>query len=371
MTNYECIVLDKANQRYLLGWRGIIETIIFNMVIGSVFIFIYTAIRVYYLKRRPYYNDWNIGWVQFIYGDRSAEMLSGPCTIDRQKKDSYLPPELWPHANDPNKSAHIVLTNLAKERAKEEHQQQLDSLGRRRFWLWDYLCIPLGDIRRHRGADAAQYLLCQQYLIYYLTMLSGICLLVLLPANVYGGTVEGDNFEKTTINALDSSSKMLWIHAVVTVLLVILGVVVMRLYWNHLPIHQPVCDERTLMFSNVEEIMRSARTLYRYFKRCFHSVKVTRITNTYDIAELANTQAHLQMLKEAVRYSKCYEEENGTPLQVNPNIFCCRSWVNALEYYTKESEKYEKVVKHQTDEVLSTLEHVVFVQFQNASMAQR
>ena len=36
MTNYECIVLDKANQRYLLGWRGIIETIIFNMVIGSV-----------------------------------------------------------------------------------------------------------------------------------------------------------------------------------------------------------------------------------------------------------------------------------------------------------------------------------------------
>ena len=161
-------------------------------------------------------------WVQFIYGDRSAEMLSGPCTIDRQKKDSYLPPELWPHANDPNKSAHIVLTNLAKERAKEEHQQQLDSLGRRRFWLWDYLCIPLGDIRRHRGADAAQYLLCQQYLIYYLTLLSGICLLVLLPANVYGGTIEGDNFEKTTINALDSSSKMLWIHAVVTVLLVIL-----------------------------------------------------------------------------------------------------------------------------------------------------
>lgn len=36
LSTNECIVLDKANEIYLLGWRGIIETIVFNMVLGCV-----------------------------------------------------------------------------------------------------------------------------------------------------------------------------------------------------------------------------------------------------------------------------------------------------------------------------------------------
>lgn len=145
----------------------------------------------------------------------------------------------------------------------------------------------------------------------------------------------------------------------------------MKMYWNQLPICRPVCDERTIMLSNVEELMRSAKTLYRFFKRCFHSVKVTRITNTYDVTKLQALQAELKVAKEAIRYAQCFEEENGKALQVNPKC-CppCKS-VNALEYYTKEKEKYEKLVKDQTEEVLLTPENVVFVQFENASMAQR
>lgn len=146
----------------------------------------------------------------------------------------------------------------------------------------------------------------------------------------------------------------------------------MKLYWNQLPICQPVCDERTIMLSNIEELMRGAKTLYRFFKRCFHSVKVTRITNTYDVAKLADLQAQLKVAKEAVRYAQCYGDKYGKALQVNPKC-CCRpnKSVNALDYYTKEKEKYEKLVQDQTEEVLMTPENVVFVQFQNASMAQR
>lgn len=32
----ECILLDKANQIYLFGWRGIIETFVFYIVFGGV-----------------------------------------------------------------------------------------------------------------------------------------------------------------------------------------------------------------------------------------------------------------------------------------------------------------------------------------------
>lgn len=157
-----------------------------------------------------------------MYGDRAAEMLSYPSVIDLDKKEAYLPPELWPYADDPSKSAHIVLKGSTKKEAEEEHQKALDNLGRRRFWLWDYLCIPFANIRKHRGPYAAQYLICQQYLIYYLAIISVICNSVLLPVNVIGGTLPGDSFERTTINALQSDSSFLWVHTVVTILLVIL-----------------------------------------------------------------------------------------------------------------------------------------------------
>lgn len=149
-------------------------------------------------------------------------MLSCPSVIDLDKDVSYLPPELWPHANNSNKSAHMIVSNATKKEVEEEHQKAIDKLGHRRFWLWDYLCIPFANIRRHRGVDAAEYLTCQQYLIYYLAMMTAICLFVLLPVNVFGGAASGDAFEKTTINALASDSTLLWIHALVTIVFVIL-----------------------------------------------------------------------------------------------------------------------------------------------------
>lgn len=146
----------------------------------------------------------------------------------------------------------------------------------------------------------------------------------------------------------------------------------MKLYWNQLPICSPVCDERTVMLSNIEELMRNAKTLYRFFKRCFHSVKVTRITNTYDVSKLTDLQAELKVAKEAVRYAQCFQKERGKALQVNPKCCCCPSdSVNAIDYYTKETDKYEKIIQDHTEEILSTPENVVFVQFENAEMAQR
>lgn len=146
----------------------------------------------------------------------------------------------------------------------------------------------------------------------------------------------------------------------------------MKLYWNELPFCQPVCDERTLMLANVNSQMRSEEKLNCFFQRLFPSVEVTRITNTYDVAKLADYQEQLKVAKEAIRYSRHFNEENRTELQVNPSC-CCQlgESVNALDYYTKKKEKYRKRVQDETDKVLRTLENVVFVQFQNSPMAHR
>ena len=64
--------------------------------------------------------------------------------------------------------------------------QSMDSvtqIGRR---LLDVIAIKDEDILRHRGVDALQYLSFQRYIIYFLILLSAMCLLVILPLNLLG-----------------------------------------------------------------------------------------------------------------------------------------------------------------------------------------
>lgn len=64
--------------------------------------------------------------------------------------------------------------------------QSIDSvtqIGRR---LLDVIAIKDEDILKHRGVDALQYLSFQRYIIYFLILLTTICLLVILPINLHG-----------------------------------------------------------------------------------------------------------------------------------------------------------------------------------------
>lgn len=56
-------------------------------------------------------------------------------------------------------------------------------MGRR---LLDALTISDQDIQRLKGIDAVQYLTFQRYLIYFLSLLTVICILIVLPINLQG-----------------------------------------------------------------------------------------------------------------------------------------------------------------------------------------
>lgn len=56
-------------------------------------------------------------------------------------------------------------------------------MGRR---LLDVIAIKDDDILKHRGVDAVQYLSFQRYIIYFLILLTLVCLLVILPINTQG-----------------------------------------------------------------------------------------------------------------------------------------------------------------------------------------
>nr|KAJ0222996.1 hypothetical protein LSAT_V11C200077570 [Lactuca sativa] len=79
------------------------------------------------------------------------------------------------------------------------------------------------EIARHCGADAAQFLLIEGGSYSLILLISVLSITVILPLNLYAGTVSMvDEFSMTTINHIAKGSGLLWIHFVFVVLVVIL-----------------------------------------------------------------------------------------------------------------------------------------------------
>ncbi|KAM0000100.1 putative calcium-dependent channel, 7TM region phosphate [Helianthus debilis subsp. tardiflorus] len=79
------------------------------------------------------------------------------------------------------------------------------------------------EIARHCGADAAQFLLIEGGSFVLVVLIAVISVTVLLPLNLYGGSVAMvDQFSMTTISHICKGSKLLWIHFVFVVFVVVL-----------------------------------------------------------------------------------------------------------------------------------------------------
>ncbi|KAL4577721.1 hypothetical protein LXL04_013832 [Taraxacum kok-saghyz] len=79
------------------------------------------------------------------------------------------------------------------------------------------------EIARHCGADAAQFLLIEGGSFLLIILISVLSITVLLPLNLYAGTVSMvDEFSMTTINHIAKGSGLLWIHFLFVVLVVVL-----------------------------------------------------------------------------------------------------------------------------------------------------
>lgn len=89
---------------------------------------------------------------------------------------------IWP--TDGNAS--LYLSNKLMEKNRNDHDWKLKNIGKNQHWLLDYFNINDNDIYNHRGKDALHYLIFQRSIIYYLIVLSLVCITILLPINVYG-----------------------------------------------------------------------------------------------------------------------------------------------------------------------------------------
>ena len=101
----------------------------------------------------------------------------------------------------------------------------------RNFFAWIISIFSLSDEKFFRkcGHDAVQYLRFQRHLIMLVSIMTVMCICVILPIN-FQGDLQGKNsdFGHTTISNLNGSADWLWIHGIMTVLFFPLGILIMR-----------------------------------------------------------------------------------------------------------------------------------------------
>lgn len=78
----------------------------------------------------------------------------------------------------------------ASGRTRVERSMSLESMARMGRRLLDVLSIADNDIQKQKGIDAVQYLTFQRYIIYFLVLLTAICLIIILPINLQGNLRE-------------------------------------------------------------------------------------------------------------------------------------------------------------------------------------
>eukprot|EP01018_Ginkgo_biloba_P019401 Gb_36003 [translate_table: standard] len=191
------------------------------------------------------------------------------------------------------------------------------------------------QIARHCGANAAQFLYVEggSFVAFAVVSILAICLL--LPLNLYAGTVPmEDQFSKTTVNHIKQGSPLLWVHAlfmVVTVAVVHFCIRALEERLNSTRFHDgnSAVDSVsifTLMIQGIPKTLAiDKRPLQEYFEHRYPG-KVYRVVVPPDLASLDDLVEDLVKVRDDIAWLQA--RINGRALSEEREIF--------LDYYNQD-----------------------------------
>ncbi|XP_054157850.1 uncharacterized protein LOC128956190 [Oppia nitens] len=218
------------------------------------------------------------------------------------------------------------------------------------------LMITDEKIMKNKGTDAIKYLLFQRYLIYFQTLMTCVCLLIILPINLYGNAVLSKHkFMRTTISNLGNESNLVWIHSLMACIMIVTGYYMTHHFHNVVNTHTRDVDQKTLIIENITKSGRKSSQLFNYFKKRFPKVMIKRITFVYDIRKLDKLDYRLLTAIEAKQYCHRYWLEFGYRCEVRPYCLgkfggvclccgCCPKLDGTL-YYAEEKAELKNLIK--------------------------
>lgn len=249
------------------------------------------------------------------------------------------------------------------------------------YKLSDVLLISNKDILNSRGNDALQYLLFQQYILYFLAILSIFCMLVVLPVNLQGrefDTTQG--FARTTIINLPENSPLYWVHVIGASVISLIGIYMMHRFSKVIKLDEEQITRRTLLIRRIPKNTRNKELLSDYFKKAIPNSIIEGIQSVYDVRKLTPLTNELTTLVNARCYCVEYLELKGKRLKIRPQAlgefgclcgFCesCKE-VDGIDYYTKEEEALQQHISTEMNRSVAQSTGGFFITFQTERMAQ-
>lgn len=254
-------------------------------------------------------------------------------------------------------------------------------------WITSIFTITDDMILRKCGHDALQYINFQRHMVIFVLIITFICMAFILPINFTMGNIQGDktNFGHTTISNLAADAEVLWVHIVLSILFIPLGIYIMRRFSVTLRMEggDNCISSRTLMFDLIPEKFCKKDLIIRHFQEAYDTVipgfELEDVQIAYFVAKLTSLTAKLDKARKAVNYCENYLSKKGERLMMNDHSCgivygCCTcgaaNKLDALEYYQqRETSLRMQVEKEQTNLHKKSI-GVAFVTFSNLQTAE-
>lgn len=366
-SDIRCNTYSKGNNTFIIydGYMGIPQNLFINTVAWVLLIMLFAILRK---------MAWNYGRIALVQRNEQRELL--------HKSDHY---NVWTQLfyGDCDLAA-LGYRGTGPGVDADSVDSQDAVLIDQGFFSWITAIFRVKDtqILKRSGPDAIQYLSFQRYLLAYMGLLTIICLVVVLPVN-FQGDLEGDRaaFGHTTMINLEPKSYLLWIHVLLSVVLLPIGVYFMRHFSVNLKFEENQTISCTLMITDIPKDKCSKSLLVQHFEEAYPDVVIQDMQFAYNIKDLIRTERLRETASEAKAWSECYNLKNkGNRLMIYP---CPCSWVlccckccgcrkeDAALYYGQQEDILLKAVDREKAVSMEKPLGICFITFQNEVMASK
>ncbi|CAG0887910.1 unnamed protein product [Cyprideis torosa] len=258
----------------------------------------------------------------------------------------------------------------------EEQEAAVELESAATNWIVATWKLKDSHIISRAGADAMQYLSFQRHMIVFMALVTAISLLIILPVNILLGDQEGSPFAITTISNIEKTSAILWLHIIIGISMLPLGILVMRQYTKTLT--RTIHEERgakTLMISHIPRSQCSLQLISQHFHEAYPRMEVTDIQLAYDVQKLTNLNIQKESVTQARLTAEYHFRTTGERMKMAPYhggyfFGCCCKQVDALEFYLNEELRYSARVEAERLVSLEKPLGIAFVTFKTSQDAQ-
>ena len=202
-----------------------------------------------------------------------------------------------------------------------------------------------------------------------------------IKSHISGGT---QNFGHTTISNLPGTADVLWVHIIIGIMFMPLGIFIMRKFSVSLRMEYEEEDSvssRTLMLDGIPQEFCKKDYIIRHFHEAYPACEIDDVQIAYSVAKLTALTEKLETAQRAVKFCENYQQRSGgRSLEMNPHSCglvcssspCCTSGnVSALEFYREQERVFRMSVEKEKAQLQTSAIGIAFVTFSQLPDAKR